>query len=944
MTALPKSVTTSLGQTIRLGRQLGKGGEGAVFEAQDRKDIAVKLYWPTKAASRREKIGAMVAAGWHKANSFVAYPADVLFGPNGTFAGFTMKKVGGYKPVHLLYSPASRKVQFLGASFPFLVRAAINAARAVASVHASSCVIGDINHSGFLVSDKATVTLIDSDSFQVAAAGKNFLCHVGTPDYTPPELQGAKFDQVRRNINHDNFGLAVLIFQLLCMGRHPYSGRYMGKGDMPLERAIKEFRFAYSQQPFEMQPPPAAPLLTDFPDYIAKAFEAAFGREGLQGRPSAEDWVMLLGSLESELERCSIRPHHHVRGRPCPWCRMEQAFPGFLAFSSGHTGQPIPTYIIDTGQFAALINAIVDPGAPPDINSILQQFSAGKHNQTASAAIKQQYGISIAAASGGLLLAQIGFSGWASLFLFGIGFFTAFAPNTERTKAIEQKRQAHEHWRNAKSVWDQQTGNQKFLEQKYDAQECLKQLGGIPAEERRELQALENKKRELQLNRFLDQFLIADAKIKKIGSGRKAVLASFGIETAADVDLYQLQRIQGFGPTLISTIVAWRRTLEGRFVFNPNEPVSQSDIVAVRTKIAARKSSIEQKLRSAITNLKIASSDAFDKRGALSASVNAAYQRLKSAEELEANTFPTLTKTAKVISVVFALISFMAPGALQSPALRATTLNPSGLNRTADTRSSVQRQQPQPPATTTVRKTVPVPVPKSHDPPPAQKLAEGQAKVAPPNDRIKIAEGGNAGSPVAPPLPPATEIPSAVELDNRNTETPESAASNVPKLTLGNTPDINTVQNRLFELGYLPTPPDGKWGPQSRQALREFKSTNGLSANDDYDGATETRLFAESARRPAGPLYVGEWTPEVGACQGESGAPPLRITRERADAGGSYCLFSSIRPGSSNSWRVAARCFVQGETWSTTIHLSVQNNRLRWSSTRGSADYYRCGN
>src|SRR6266705_2807025 len=186
MMALPTTVRTSRGQTVRVGKQLGRGGEGIVCEAADQRDIAIKLFWPNKAADRRDKISAMVSAGWHQSNSFVAFPIDALYAPNGTFVGFVMRKIGGHKPVHLLYSPASRKQEFVAASFRFLIRAAVNVARAVAAVHATGCVIGDVNHSGFLVSDKATITLIDSDSFQVLAAGRNFLCQVGTPEYTPP--------------------------------------------------------------------------------------------------------------------------------------------------------------------------------------------------------------------------------------------------------------------------------------------------------------------------------------------------------------------------------------------------------------------------------------------------------------------------------------------------------------------------------------------------------------------------------------------------------------------------------------------------------------------------------------------------------------------------------------------------------------------------------------
>src|SRR5262249_8573270 len=161
------------------------------------------------------------------------------------------------------------------------------------------CVIGDVNESGFLISSKATSVLIDSDSFQVTSAQRRFLCQVGKPEYTPPELCGARLDQLTRAPNHDNFGLAVLVFQLLFMGRHPFAGRFSGTGDMPIERSIAEYRFAYSSQSTttKMQPPPGAPLLTDFPTYIGHAFETAFGKSGLSGRPAAATWITLLQNL-----------------------------------------------------------------------------------------------------------------------------------------------------------------------------------------------------------------------------------------------------------------------------------------------------------------------------------------------------------------------------------------------------------------------------------------------------------------------------------------------------------------------------------------------------------------------------------------------------------------------------------------------------------------------
>ena len=263
-------------------------------------------------------------------------------------------------------------MEFAGRTIKFLVRAAGNIARAVASVHATGCVIGDVNHSGILVSDKATSTLIDSDSFQVIASNNKFLCQVGTPEYTPPELQGVRFDRVARTSNHDNFGLAVLVFQILFMGRHPFSGIYQGQGDMPLERAIGEYRFAYSTQPAttKMKPPPGAPLLTDFPAYIGQAFEKAFGRAGRTLRPSASEWVSLLNMLEGELVECAADPvtntlkENRVHG--AGWSKAVRALLRSLPIS-----RPISRSNIDMSQLVAIIRSIQDPGPSPNLESLI---------------------------------------------------------------------------------------------------------------------------------------------------------------------------------------------------------------------------------------------------------------------------------------------------------------------------------------------------------------------------------------------------------------------------------------------------------------------------------------------------------------------------------------------------------------------------------------------
>jgi DNA-binding helix-hairpin-helix protein with protein kinase domain len=587
MTGLPKTVLRANGQAIRLGRQLGQGGEGVVLEVAGQSDLAIKLYHPTKIAGRHEKITAMINAGLARSTGFVAFPTEIIFSESGKFAGFAMRKVGGHKPIHDLLSPASRKTEFAGKTFRFLVQSALNVARAIASVHATSCVIGDINSSGILVSDDATVSLIDSDSFQIAESLRTFLCDVGVPEFTPPELQGKKFGHVKRTPNHDAFGLAVLVFRLLFMGRHPFSGRFEGTELMPLERSISEFRFAYSSRTAitKTKPPPNVPTLNDIPVRMAAAFEIAFGREGTVNRPIAVEWVRILEQAKTEMTSCLVNAaHHYFKNAPsCPWCKMERAMPTFTAFA------PSVTSIVgggttDLNKLIDAIEQVVDPGSAPIINQILNigSLSPSPKASVARNARLQRFALSAVGAIGGIVFFQFSSAfPVVGLALICCCLFYAFTEPKELGELRVSHRLAQLNWQSAQESWTRQPGNQEFLARKSEARGFISTLQGIPNLERQRMQELEAQKRESQLFKHLEKQKLSRARIRGIGNGRRAMLASFGIETAADIQQSAILQIPGFGNSLASDLLAWRRSHERKFIFNANEPLNPADVQVV---------------------------------------------------------------------------------------------------------------------------------------------------------------------------------------------------------------------------------------------------------------------------------------------------------------------------------------------------------------------------
>src|SRR3984957_2289283 len=322
-------IYTSDSRELILDQEIGRGGEGSVWSISGTTSIAAKFYHRELAPDQARKIEAMCRAKTEKLERIAAWPIAMLSANSREPRGLLMPRVNGYRAAHLLYSPKSRRTAFPEAQFPFILHSATNVARAFATIHDSGQVIGDVNHGNLLVATNGVVALIDCDSFQITDRGSIYRCPVGVPEYTPPELQEKNFQSVLRTPQHDAFGLAVLIFHMLFLGRHPFAGIYKnGAADITIEQAISEYRFAYSPDTrlTQMQPPPSALRLTELTPAIASLFLRSFTKNGANGtRPSAHEWIVALETAADGLKQCVANPSHHYFSHiyACPWCRVE---------------------------------------------------------------------------------------------------------------------------------------------------------------------------------------------------------------------------------------------------------------------------------------------------------------------------------------------------------------------------------------------------------------------------------------------------------------------------------------------------------------------------------------------------------------------------------------------------------------------------------------------
>lgn len=604
---------TSGGRRLHLGRVLGKGGEGTIYHVEDDNKIAVKIYTDGKGPGRQPKLSAMIADRLNERSPFVAFPIETV-SANGAFVGFTMRKAFDARLMHQLCSPGDRKAVFPDANFRFLIRVAANFARAMVNINSLGVVVGDINESGVMVDQKGLITVIDSDSFQYSRGGNVFRCLVGKREYTSPELQNRSLEIVDRTINHDAFGIAVIIFEILFMGRHPFSGIGV---DPEISKAIQGGQFAYSerQSRLQMKPPPSAPMLADVPRDVAAAFELAFElpTSASRVRPTAQEWVPLLETMEKGIIGCNANSAHYYSGaaQGCPWCRFE-AGTGSILFRA-HQQISRSTFDIDT--IMSKIDRIFSPGPAPDLIALMP--SAQNLSPSSSArSIKRKI---LGSKLGGVALAVLAVFIMASKMAWGFfalipAGFLFFGEVLEASTVSRKRTEAETSWKSSIESWSRNAGAGRFDAQKAELLGIAASYRALPTVEREMLQTLEFKKRDLQMQKHLEAYKISLARIIGIGDGRKMTLRSFGIETAWDIKSTSITAVPGFGPKLAKTLIDWRRSIESSFKFEPNQPTDPKEIARVRSDIATRRNVMETALIKGIRDLETIKAEALAKR------------------------------------------------------------------------------------------------------------------------------------------------------------------------------------------------------------------------------------------------------------------------------------------------------------------------------------------
>ena len=296
------------------------GGEGSIFLVQGNSSIAAKVY--SHGNAPKEKLYQMLKMPLAQKSDYIAWPQDILFNQTGTPAGFIMKRFSYTKSLAEMLSDTSFQ-------WKKRICVAANLCDVVHEIHQVGQCIGDMNPSNFGVDTRnGHVCAFDADSFHLHDThGQWYPCVVGIADYWPPELQrltinGAELRSLppARTFSQssDQFALAVLIFQLLFSGYHPFAARRLETVRSSYVMNRRSVYILNRQSPWFSTGakgtgiPKGAPDLSIVPDYIKKLFYQAFMEDH---RPQANTWHQALIRLLGEHDAWGV-PHKTTHASP----------------------------------------------------------------------------------------------------------------------------------------------------------------------------------------------------------------------------------------------------------------------------------------------------------------------------------------------------------------------------------------------------------------------------------------------------------------------------------------------------------------------------------------------------------------------------------------------------------------------------------------------------
>lgn len=221
----------------KLAKELYAGGEGTIYEIEDVGTYVIKMYHKPPSEEQCNKLLAMVDTYADDiSNKFFkdtcCWPKGIVYDlHHDNILGYAMEFKKNAVTLDRFLNKIQNDDSIDGYTRKDLVELCVKICRgfiAMNKICNGKVLMGDINLKNIMVTeDKNDIIFIDADSYQF----KDYLCPVGTSDFTSPRLikifktKGKNYSNTPRNKYDENFAIAVLIFSILFIKEFPFSSK-----------------------------------------------------------------------------------------------------------------------------------------------------------------------------------------------------------------------------------------------------------------------------------------------------------------------------------------------------------------------------------------------------------------------------------------------------------------------------------------------------------------------------------------------------------------------------------------------------------------------------------------------------------------------------------------------------------------------------------------------
>ena len=316
-------------------KEINNGGAGSIWTLKGHPNFVLKLYHDTVDLSHYEKkIEAMInnkpeippikfkTKIYHQ----ISWPICSVF-KNKKFVGYIMPRINQNKYVTLgrFLHRKSRSIDNLPESLQSRFKIAYNLSTIVARIHNQGHMIVDLKPKNCSVHRELLfVSIFDSDGFCIKSIDDMYYpAKQFTPEYIAPEFIKKKPEET--NIEQDHFSLAVIIFQLINNGIHPFQAG-MKSRQLPINEMIMKKHYAYSSNGSNNLIPNRNSLHEFLPEELTHQFDQAFT---YKNRPLAKEWPIILDKIANPsgdfYSKCSTNPKEHFKiNKKCPICELDK--------------------------------------------------------------------------------------------------------------------------------------------------------------------------------------------------------------------------------------------------------------------------------------------------------------------------------------------------------------------------------------------------------------------------------------------------------------------------------------------------------------------------------------------------------------------------------------------------------------------------------------------